>query len=188
MPPTIENYQFRLAHLVIDPATLRNQGAPGVAEAARKFLVRLDLRRFVTDDETTFARELNLQTDLLKESLPKGAQHWGTARKAINLLLGEAYYHRFLCNTYGLQKIESYLEIPLDGQVGDFLTRKAREAGDAPFPRWPSIKHLTQPISDRYQSFAADFARGMGNGWARIHLDVIIWQRSESLPNVSTSG
>jgi hypothetical protein len=183
MPPTIENYQLRLAHLVIDPATLRNQGVPGVAEAARNFLVRLDLRRFATDDKEIFKDELDAQTDLLKESLPKGAQHWGTARKAINLLLGEAYYHRILCDVYGLQKIESYLEIPLDGQVGGFLTRKAREAGDTHFPSWPGIKHLTQPISDRYQSFAADFARSKGSGWARIHLDVIIWQRSENLPD-----
>jgi hypothetical protein len=188
MPPTIENYQFRLAHLVIDPATLRNQGASGVAEAARKFLVKLDLRKFVTDHEATFARELDMQTDLLKESLPRGAQNWGTARKAINLLLGEAYYHRFLCTAYDLQKIESYLEIPLDGQVGDFLTRKAREAGDVHFPGWPGIKYLTSPISKRYQSFAADFARSKGDGWARIHLDVIIWQRSESLPDVETLG
>ena len=102
MPPTIENYPFRLAHLVIDPATLRNQGAPGVAEAARKFLVGLDLRRFGVVDEAAFAYELNLQTDSLRKNLPRGAQNWGTARKALNLFLGEAYYHRFLHKAYDL--------------------------------------------------------------------------------------
>ena len=177
MPPSIEDYRLRLANLAVGPTTLRNQGASGVAEAAREFLSKLNLTKFVHENETAFAHELDRQTESLIKSLPKGAQHWGTARKAINLFLGEAYYHKFVCSAYGLEKIEGFLELPLDGQVGSFLTREARKAGEEKFPRWSGIKFLTASISKQYQDFAFEFAKSVGDDWARIHLDVIIWRR-----------
>ncbi len=45
MPPSIQDYRSGLARTAIGPATLRNQGASGVAEAACEFLAHLDLGR-----------------------------------------------------------------------------------------------------------------------------------------------
>jgi len=120
-------FQRRVAEIAIDPAALRNQGAPGVAKTAREFLATLDFLRFARcGNQSVFAEELDRQTDLLKNRFPEGAQHWGTARKALNLFLEEAYYHRFLCEAYGLERIEEFLEVPLDSQVADFLKRRQK--------------------------------------------------------------
>jgi hypothetical protein len=173
--PSIEDYRKRLANVSIGPTTLRNQGASGVTEVAREFLKKLDLTRFIHDNELAFAQELDHQTELLIKSLPKGAQHWGTARKAINLFLGEVYYHRFVCEAYRLDKIENFLELPLDSQVGNFLYREARKTGKANFPRWLGIKYLTASSSKQYHDFAFELAKSID--CARIHLDLIIWSR-----------
>jgi hypothetical protein len=191
MPPSLEDFRERLANITIGSTTLRNQGASGVINAARCFLKNLDLVRFVTDNQTDFARELDTQTDFLRQSFPAQAQYWGTARKAINLFLAEAYYHRFICAAYHLETIEHLLELPLDSQVGNFLTNEARQVGEIDFPQWPGLKHLNPKDSKRYQSFANQLAKN--KGWARVHLDVIIWKpegevRSGNSPQAKKGG
>lgn len=149
----MKDFQRRVANTAIGPSTLRNQGAPGVNASVRDFLKDLDLTRFVSEDESVFRKELDRQTDLLIRKLPKGAQHWGVARKAINLFLAEAYYHRFLCKEFHLARIEKFLEVPLDRQVAKFPIDKARKMSDSRLPRWRGIKHLTPTDGRRYQDF-----------------------------------
>jgi len=176
MPPTIDDYLARLANLAVGPTTLRNQGASGVAETARIFLSELSPACFTKVDETAFIQELDQQTETLKQKLPNGARNWGTARKAINLFLGEAYYHRFICKAFALDGVERFLEVPLDSQVAHYLMQQAKEAGVF-LPRWLSIKSLSPNDSKLYQDFAARLASTMGDGWVRIHIDVIAWKR-----------
>ena len=83
MPPTIKRYITRLANVAIGPTTLRNQGAPGVAEAARKFLMRLDLNRFRCDSETDFNRELDRQTESLQKNYQKARKTGGLREKLL---------------------------------------------------------------------------------------------------------
>jgi hypothetical protein len=177
MPPSLEDYRWRIANVALAGSTLRNQGAAGVVVAAQGFAASLDLARFVTDDEEAFLRELDLQADNLRKSLPNGAQNWGTARKAINVFLEEAFYHRFVCPAFGLERIERYLEVPLDYQVADHIRRNATASGEQDFPRFPGIKYLTPTMSRRFQDFANVLANRRGEDWARIHLDAIIWRR-----------
>ena len=174
MFPSLENYRERLANITIGPTTLRNQGASGITNIARQFLKELDLSQFVAPNQDDFMTELDLHTEALKQKFPDKAQNWGTARKAINLFLAEAYYHRFICEAYHLQRIERFLELPLDSQVGRFLTNAANQVGEIDFPKWPGLKYLTSKESKRYQDFAEILASK--KGCARVHLDVIIWQ------------
>lgn len=176
MPPSMEQFRQRVANIAIGPSTLRNQGAPGVNALLRAFLTRLNLTRFVSEDESVFRKELDRQTVFVIRKLPKGAQHWGAARKAINLFLAEAYYHRFLCKEYHLARIEKFLEVPLDRQVAKFLINKARTMSDSRLPRWRGIKHLTPTDSRRYQDFANDYATTLADDWARVHRGVIMWR------------
>lgn len=176
MPPSIQDYCQRLANVVIDPGTLRNQGAKGVAKAARHFLVKLDLAGFIQDNEADFCKQLEKQTNQLCQSLPVGAQNWGAARKAINLFLEEAYYHRFVCEYYGLDKIKEYLEVPLDWQVATYLMKQAQKAKEIELPRWDSIKRLKREESRKYQDFARVLAKSQGKDYLRIHID-LVWQR-----------
>jgi hypothetical protein len=175
MPPSVKQFQQRVANITIGASTLRNQGASGVNQAVRSFLGAIDLAKFVSDKESDFIEQLDYQTNLLAEHLPVGAQHWGTARKAINLFLGEAYYHYFLRTNYGLDRIEQFLEVPLDSQVAHFLIDDARAFG-VQLPSWLGIKHLTPSASKEYQNYASSHARSLGQDWARIHLDVIAWR------------
>lgn len=174
MRPDIKEFRERLANITIGPTTLRNQGAPGVVVIARGFLKDLDLRRFITNDQSNFLRELDLQTNILCQKFPAKASNWGAARKAINLFLAEAYYHRFIYEAFGLETIESFLEVPLDSQVGESLTEEADLRGERDFPRWPGLKHLKPETSKRYQDFAYLLAEA--RGCARVHLDVIFWR------------
>ena len=51
--------QGRIAELAIGTSTHRNQGAPGVVSAARKFLKQLDLAAFRTRSPERFQARLN---------------------------------------------------------------------------------------------------------------------------------
>ena len=185
MRPDIKEFRERLANITIGPTTLRNQGAPGVVAVARSFLKNLDLERFVIINQSDFFRELDAQTNILCKKFPVDALSWGAARKAINLFLAEAYYHRFVSEAYNLDLIEHFLEVPLDSQVGNALTKEADKQEEKDFPRWPGLKHLKPETSKRYQDFAYRVAEA--EGYARVYLDVIIWrpESSASEGNVS---
>ena len=62
--------------------------------------------------------------------MPKGAQAWGTARKALNIFLRDALYTTYLSKRYGLPRAEASLEIPLDSITAVRL-REVYGAGDA---------------------------------------------------------
>ena len=139
MPPSVHAYISRIANIAIGPSTLRNQGAPGVTTVAREFLASLDPSRFAQPSETGFLAELNAQTEALVRRLPPGAQNWGTARKALNVFLGECYYHHFVRQHFALEGLVHLLEVPLDSQVAGFLYKQARSSKDTTLPPWPGI-------------------------------------------------
>ena len=174
MLPTLEEFRERLANTTISSSTLRNQGAPGVINQARYFLKNLDLQNFATDNEAIFLKELDKQTNLLRLSFPNKSQHWGTARKAINLFLAETNYHKFVCIGYKLEIVEPFLELPLDSQVGRFLMQESQKRGESDLPQWKGLKYLNAEESKLYQDFARRLAKE--KGYARVFLDVVIWQ------------
>jgi hypothetical protein len=69
----------------------------------------LGLAKFACETETSFLEELENQTNRLVKCFPVGARHWGTARKALNLYLGESYYNRIICEEYGFDRIVQFL-------------------------------------------------------------------------------
>jgi hypothetical protein len=178
MGPSIAQYVWRVANIAIGSTTLRNQGAAGVNRAARTFLSGLSVVDFVCDSAAEFSSHLNKQTLLLKRSLPPEAQHWGTARKGLNLFLGEVYYHRVLCEHFRMEKIATFLEVPLDNNVVRFLKGKAAIVGTK-LPRWKTIKSLNPLDSQNYQDFAKQYVADRGEGWIRLHVDLLAWR---SLP------
>ncbi len=179
MPPSLEDYRQRIANVAIGPTTLRNQGTPGIVDAARSFLWNLDLARFVADDQAVFMSELDARTEALRRRFPVGArENWGAARKSINLFLAEAYYHQFVCKAYRLDRVVSFLEVPLDSQVANFLLQAARDIHVTGLPSWHGIKYVTPPNNKKYQDFALVCAKQkFGEDWERVHLDVVIWGR-----------
>ncbi len=162
--------QNRVAETCVGASSLRNQGASGVLKAVREHFATLPLDKFIVTTEERFLSVLNDETDKLRRLLPSSAQNWGTARKAINLFLRDALYNLYLSKHYGLESIEAFLEIPLDGDVAGAL----HSLEDDDLPKWKSIKSLSESDSSQYQAKARRYAQELEVN--RVHLDLIWWR------------
>lgn len=167
----IKTMQKRTAVSSMGPSSLRNQGV-GVLRCAQDYCGKLDLSAFSKSDELTFNKLLDRHTDRLLDILPVKTRPWGAARKAINLFLREALYNKYLSKNYHLNKIEKYLEIPLDRIVASELKSFARKE----LLHWPGLKKLKKPKSDEFQESATMLSDK--NGYARVHLDMYLWLKN----------
>jgi len=165
--------QSRAARAAIGASAMRGRGNKGAVAACRSFLCQLDLSPFGTTNGAAFAEALDRSTKELRARLPRGAQHWGLARKALNIFLRDAFYTTYLNAAYHLQRAEHLFEIPLDSITA---TQLKRAAGRAVLPRWPGVKHLTPSLSAEFQKAAAVEARK--KGITRVHLDAYWWSAS----------
>lgn len=172
--------QRYIAVTTVGPSALRNQGGPGVIETAQRFLSALDIRTFAVNDEKSFLAVLDATTTELRRRLPPDSQHWGAARKALNLFLRDICYNRFLSRRYSLAVLEPWMEIPLDSLVAAALKRYV---GRGQLPAWPGLKGLTPLVSLRFRRAARGWADA--EGISRVHLDMRLWveQRTKLVNN-----
>ena len=169
-----EKLQFRIATTSIGPSTARGMGPKGTIKSTQFFLSKLSLEDFKTADKVTFQRQLDRATKKLVLSLPKNGKHWGSARKFINIFLRGVVYDRFLCEKFGFQKIEPWLELPLDSHVAKGLRA---ENGGNKLPKWTTVIGLKQKDSKKHQRFAEAIASQ--RGIHRVHLDLFYWRAKE---------
>jgi len=162
------------ARVSITPSTVRTQGK-GTMHIARDFVAcELDVSKLRVTSGRRYIAHLDDATDSLRLRLRGKARTWGLARKLLNIYIRDCVYSRMLCKHFRLEKIEPFLELPLDGVVGRELTSKAEELGQIHrLPKWKSIRALTREQSELYQGFARELAGE--RGYARVHLDVVIW-------------
>jgi hypothetical protein len=80
----------------------------GVVKAGREFLNDLSLSEFGTKDQKQFRSALNRATRKLTKRFPKHDQHWGLARKGLNLFLRDCFYTTYLRDAYSLKLASSY--------------------------------------------------------------------------------
>jgi hypothetical protein len=171
-PEYIVYLRERQASTSVGASTARGMGPGGTISAARDFLKAIDLERFKADSLTEFERELDAVTVELQKSLPMKAQKWGSARKFLNIFLRGCCYNKYLCDHYGLQRLESWLEVPLDSYTANGLKKIA---GRRKLPRWKGVIHLTPGDSSEIQEFAW-LPAGL-DGVNRVDLDVRFWRR-----------
>jgi len=165
----ISTVQHKVAITAVGPSTLRGQGK-GVLRASQDFLARISLARVPKSSKKRFQLWLDRQTELLLDSLPIKNRPWGAARKAINLLLRDSLYNKYLSRQFKLQSIEAWLEVPLDSAVAKGLKLHGNRGE---LPRWPGLKNLTRKLSEDFQAFASKQANL--KGIARVHLDMYLW-------------
>ena len=168
----LERLQKRMAGTAVGPATARGMGPAGTIQASRAFLASLDLASVRSKVEWRFRRNLDAATEELQRSLPRGAQHWGSARKFLNIFLRNCLYSRYMAHEYQLDVLEPWLELPLDSHVAKGLRKE--EGGRVALPRWKTVVGLDRSTSDQYQQFASQVAAGMN--MHRVHLDVVYWR------------
>lgn len=173
----IDRLQTRTAELAIGASTLRNQGSPGVVEAARAYMKKIQLHRLQkAKSEKDYQKTLNNHTGRLSMKFPGRAKgNWGAARKAINIFLRDVIYNKQLCDWYKLKHLELWLEVPLDSYVVDGI-KKDKRVGEK-LPKWKSIKSLSKKDSCEFQKIARNVARREGIN--RIHLDLKYWRQGK---------
>jgi hypothetical protein len=166
--------QQYVANIAISGSTLRNQGAAGIVQVSRKYLATLDMENLKKLDPLNYLQVMERWTDKLAQQFPDGAKNWGTARKAINVFMTQAFLNKYLSEEYGLQKFADVLEIPLDSQVA-FGLRKLAERNK--LPQWSGIRRLRPEISSRYQEFASQNAKE--RNIPKVCLDMIFWRADQ---------
>jgi hypothetical protein len=161
------------ARAAIGSSSMRGAGSTGVVKAARQFLGDMNLAPFGAAKRKTFMAELDRNTERLQRALPKGAQRWGLARKAINIFLRNCLYTAYLRDRYGLARAERFFEVPLDSITGKRLHKAAPDL----LPPWKTVRGLTKRTSAAYQEVASEQARK--ESVARVHLDAVWWGERE---------
>ena len=166
----LQQMQQRTAGVAVVPSAVRGPESKGVLPASREFLAKMDLSSFGTDDRGKFNRVLNRQTRALTAALPARERHFGLARKVLNLFLRECLYNAYLRQAYGLERAETFLELPLDS----FTARGVRvRSPKASIPKWLGVRGVTAEASKAYQTRAEELAAE--EGFARVHLDLYYW-------------
>lgn len=161
--------QIRVARIAISASTARGRES-GTVLAARGFLPAINLRSLAQLDERAFARRLDHLTGKLCALLPDRSDGWGFARKFLNIFLRDSLYDAHLSRTFRLARIERWLEVPLDGDVG---RRLLAEPEGASLPRWRTIYELDHATHLAFQQVASRVAAR--KGIARVHLDLLFW-------------
>jgi hypothetical protein len=176
--------QERTGQLAIGRSTLRNQGAPKVIETTRTYLQRMNLSTLKKiDSETKYNNFLERHTKALSKKFPgKAKGNWGAARKAINIFIRDCLYNQYLSEAYDIDRLEAWLEVPLDRDVAENLIKKHPNK----LPRWISIRSLDKGASDKFQNQALISAAN--EGVARVHLDIKYWRNGKYTTNKAYSG
>jgi hypothetical protein len=170
----VERLQVRTALLAITRSALRNQGAPGVVDAARRYLAAVNLDKFSVTTHEAFRKALNYHTLMLRRKFPKGAsKSWGGARKAMNLFLRDVVYCKPLCDNHRLSHIVSWLELPLDSNSYDGLADDLLDGQN--MPDWPGVKNLHWRVNANIQEIATAIAESFDT--CRVHLDIKYWRK-----------
>ncbi|MFH0978957.1 MAG: hypothetical protein V1837_06695 [Candidatus Woesearchaeota archaeon] len=169
--PSITLVQNRIANTSVGPSTVRGQPKNTVA-TARKYLAGINLQEFTSlRSELDFRKLLDDHTLKLSEKLP-----WGFARKVINIFLFEAVHNILIDRQYELQKISTWLEVPLDNPNAKKLKRYART--HRIYLEWTNIQSLKPEVNAKFQVIAKSCAQTEYQD-ERCYLDLHWWRPIE---------
>lgn len=157
----MKDLQRHVAWASVGPTTLRKMVPRGGRRCACRFLSTIDLSSL---HHAKFADLLDVWTDELSKRLE---DRWGPARKAMNLFLRDLSYNTWLRKEFNLGSYESQFEVPLDGKVMLYIREE-----NANLPTL-SVVSLNKEVSNKYQAEAFKIAKA--KGFARVHLDLLIW-------------
>jgi hypothetical protein len=169
----IQAIQSRAARVAVGASTVRGRGNAGTVKAARNFLCSLDLTKSSPDAGLSFRDALDASTEALRIALPETAQHWGIARKVVNIFLRDCLYTTYLEAAFSLRSQEHMFELPSDSITALQLKRSM---GRGRLPQWPGVKSIRPSLNTVFQKAAA--AEAAKRGVARIHLDALWWSVS----------
>lgn len=157
----------------------------GTAAGAREFLGNVGLlTKFgQCGNESVFLDLLNKKTRNLQAKLPErpGGEKssWGLARKCLNIFLREAFYNRYLFEYYKLEKLEPWLELPLDSHVARGIKSRANDSRLGKPTAFPGVGGVTPAINKEYQDLAEQLLENCPQCKPFkfiVHLDLLFWR------------
>ncbi|WP_055335324.1 hypothetical protein [Ralstonia solanacearum] len=174
---TLDLIQLRMAHSAVGPSTIRGMAPAGTIGHVRDFLGGYNLRHLKRWTQRTYTARLDEMTAALlahlRASVPERALEWGGCRKCVNIFLRNAMYNRYLAEKYQLDRLEPWMEVPLDSHVAEGLW----DEGIPDTPRWETVIGLTREVSEIWQGVAS--VASARKGIHRVHLDVHYWRRKK---------
>ncbi|NKF92332.1 hypothetical protein GO286_04614 [Ralstonia solanacearum] len=180
---TLGLIQVRMANSAIGPSTIRGMAPSGTIKYVRGFLAEYDLAQLMRWTQRTYTDQLEELTNSLLDHVraeveKKPALEWGGCRKCVNIFLRNAMYNRYLAEAYRLDRLEPWMEVPLDSHVAAGL----RGENIPGTPRWGTVIGLTKEASEVWQGIASVAAEI--KGIHRVHLDVHYWRRKQQVAGV----
>ncbi len=119
---------------------------------------------------------------MLQHFPPNAKKRWGAARKGLNLFLRDILYNRYLPELIDFERIEKWMEVPLDS----FVAKGIREDYTRELlPPWRGLKGLTPQTNALYQKAAYDLGKSFH--LSRVHLDVVYWREIGHVKDLSAS-
>ncbi|MGA3983485.1 hypothetical protein ACI2TD_17895 [Ralstonia nicotianae] len=175
---TLNLIQARMANSAIGPSTIRGMAPSGTIKYVRGFLAAYDLAQLMRWTQGTYIDQLDEVTDALLDHVQaevekRPALEWGGCRKCVNIFLRNAMYNRYLAEAYRLDRLEPWMEVPLDSHVAAGLQNERIQNT----PRWHTVIGLTKDESEVWQGIASIVAGK--KGIHRVHLDVHYWRRKK---------
>ncbi|MCL9841445.1 hypothetical protein PP715_19090 [Ralstonia solanacearum] len=175
---TLDCIRRRMAHSAVGPSTIRGMAPAGTIGLVREFLGGYNLGQLKRWTQRTYTARLDEMTAALlvhlRASGKEQALGWGGCRKCVNIFLRNAMYNRYLAEKYQLDRLEPWMEVPLDSHVAAGLRK---EEGISDTPRWETVIGLTREASEGWQGIASVAAAG--KGIHRVHLDVHYWRQKK---------
>lgn len=168
-----------LAKRSVGTSALRKQVRKGGIKAVHEFLGGLrprELRALRTP--AAYLRWLDDRTVEMERQVGKShGLMWGSARKALNLWIRDIVYNHHFRSTYGLDRLEPWLEVPLDSHTAAFIRRESV----APLPRWTTIMAVTPAFSKLYQDAARGIVESPRFAYLKhpVHLDLAAWRQED---------
>lgn len=164
--------QRRIAGAAITPSAARRMLPAGTIRLARASLTKVSLTK-AGQGGSHYPDVLDEFTELVILSFPKDDRSkWGAARKFVNIFMRDATYNYYLRQKYSLQRIEKFLEVPIDSHVAEFLRESKPNKN---LPRWKSVISLTRDQNDAYQQAAREFA--FSTKINPVDVDVLAWRK-----------
>ena len=169
----VEHLRKHYAIASVGGSTLMHQSGKGRNFRTQQYLINnLSFEDIASLDKTGFQTFLDNKTTELSRELPKpdnGRPNWGAARKVLNIFLRQCAMNKDINSFFELNRIEGYLEVPLDNHI----VEKIDENADTSFAPNFKIRDLTKKVSDEIQKKASDIATEKEVN--RYELDVLFW-------------
>ena len=173
----VEDIRKHLAIASVGSTTLMMQAGKGRVSRAQLFLIKkMPLNNISNLSASEFNKYLNSKTIALSKLLLRPDNHqpnWGAARKVLNIYFRLCSMNKDLNTHFHLNKIEPYLEVPLDNHIVEKISSESKIKYSKTF----KIKTLIKSENKKYQDLAAILASS-----TRLHryeLDILYWNHKK---------